>query len=97
MHSFPKNAVFGVNFDAEHASAQAPLILNAGYGPFEGDVESMLSSMCVPALNGRWMLVAQHLSCWATLWAPHLRDILPSIDLLLTQLIHAEGLLFAYA
>ena len=92
-----KNAVFGVNFDAELASAQAPFILNADYRPFEGDVESMLSSMCVPSLNGRWMLVAQHLSCWATLWAPHLRDILPSIDLLLTQLIHAEGLLSAYA
>ena len=93
----PKNAVFGVNFDAEIASAQAPFILNADYGPFEGDVESMLSSMCAPSLNGRWMLVAQHLSCWATLWAPHLRDILPSIDLLLTQLIHAEGLLSTYA
>ena len=67
-----KDAIFGVNFDPEIASAQAPLLLNAAYASFEGDVESMLDAMQTPHLNGRWMLVAQHLSCWATLWAPHL-------------------------
>lgn len=92
-----KDAVFGVNFDPEIAAAQAPLLLNAAYASFEGDVESMLNAMQPPQLNGRWMLVAQHLSCWATLWAPHLAHILPSIDLLLTQLIHAEALLHSYA
>ena len=92
-----KDAVFGVNFDPEIAAAQAPLLLNATYASFEGDVESMLNAMQPPHLNGRWMLVAQHLSCWATLWAPHLAHILPSIDLLLTQLIHAEALLHSYA
>ena len=92
-----KDAVFGVNFDPEIAAAQAPLLLNAAYASFEGDVESMLNAMQPPHLNGRWMLVAQHLSCWATLWAPHLAHILPSIDLLLTQLIHAEALLHSYA
>lgn len=92
-----KDAVFGVNFDPEIEAAQAPLLLNAAYASFEGDVESMLDAMQTPHLNGRWMLVAQHLSCWATLWAPHLAHILPSIDLLLTQLIHAEALLHSYA
>jgi shikimate 5-dehydrogenase len=92
-----KDAVFGVNFDSEIAAAQAPILLNAAYTSFEGDIERMLDAMQTPHLNGRWMLVAQHLSCWATLWAPHLAHILPSIDLLLTQLLHAEALLHSYA
>lgn len=91
------DAVFGINFDAEHNSAEGPLILNATYNAFEGDLESMLDSMMEGNLNGRWMLVAQHLACWANLWAPHLKEVLPSIDLLLTQLIHAEALLHQYA
>ena len=92
-----KDAVFAVNFDAEYNSAEAPVILNATYRPFQGDTEAMLSSMMAAGLNGRWLLVAQHLACWSELWAPHLREILPSIDLLLTQLIHAEALLSQYA
>ena len=91
------DAVFGVNFDQEFASAQGPLILDAAYRPFEGGLSEMISSLQGPHLNGRWMLVAQHLACWSTLWAPHLKEILPSIDLLLTQLIHAEALLYEYA
>ena len=91
------DAVFGINFDEEHNSAQAPLLLNAAYRPFEGDIETMVDGMTGDQLNGRWMLVAQHLACWSTLWAPHLKDVLPSIDLLLTQLIHAEALLHEYA
>ena len=89
--------MFGINFDEEHNSAQAPLLLNAAYRPFEGDIETMVDKMTGDQLNGRWMLVAQHLACWSTLWAPHLKDVLPSIDLLLTQLIHAEALLHEYA
>ena len=92
-----KDAVFAVNFDSEYNSAEAPLILNATYQAFHGDVETMLSSMMATGLNGRWLLVAQHLACWSELWAPHLREVLPSIDLLLTQLIHAEALLNEYA
>ena len=91
------DAVFGVNFDDEIASAAGPLVLNAAYRPFEGELSEMISSLQGPRLNGRWMLVAQHLACWSTLWAPHLKEILPSIDLLLTQLIHAEALLYEYA
>lgn len=91
------DAVFGVNFDEQIASADAPLVLNAAYRPFEGGLKEMMASLQGPRLNGRWMLVAQHLACWATLWAPHLKEILPSIDLLLTQLIHAEALLYEYA
>lgn len=92
-----KDAVFGVNFDEEFASARGPLVLDAAYRPFEGGLGTMISSLQGPRLNGRWMLVAQHLACWSTLWAPHLKEILPSIDLLLTQLIHAEALLHEYA
>jgi shikimate 5-dehydrogenase len=92
-----EEAVFGVNFDAELGTAAGPLVLDAWYQPFSGDLETMLQLTGGRRLNGRWMLVAQHLACWEHLWAPHLKDVLPSIDLLLTQLLHAEALLNQYA
>ena len=90
-------AVFGLNFDSELNAANAPIVVNAAYQPLTGDLDSMMASMIDGELNGRWLLVAQHLACWKTLWAPHLEDFLPSIDLLLTRLIHAEAHLHHYA
>lgn len=90
-------AVFGVNFDSELNAAEAPIVVNAVYHPSEGDLDSILAAMIGTELDGRWLLVAQHLACWETLWAPHLEDFLPSIDLLLTRLIHAEAHLRQYA
>jgi hypothetical protein len=42
------------------------------------------------------MLIAQHLECWRQLWAPQYIDYLPSIELLMTKLIHAEIVLSSY-
>jgi hypothetical protein len=46
--------------------------------------------------DGRWLLVAQHLEAWRQLWAPHLAHQLPTIELLLAQLIECEKVLRSY-
>ncbi len=46
--------------------------------------------------DGRWLLVAQHLEAWRQLWAPHLAQQLPTIELLLAQLIECEKVLRSY-
>lgn len=46
--------------------------------------------------DGRWLLVAQHLMAWKYLWAPHQSDDLPSVELLLKQLIESEKVLRSF-
>ncbi len=46
--------------------------------------------------DGRWLLVAQHLEAWRTLWAPHLAQQLPSLEVLLARLIECEKVLRSY-
>jgi len=43
-------------------------------------------------IDGRWMLVAQHLLAWAILFSPESADILPSLDLLFKRLISLESM-----
>ena len=92
---------FAIDFDEcpslPQSFSKAALNLNPRYASMEGDVESRLQSLTKTPLDGRWMLVAQHLEAWQNLWAPHLKEYLPSLDLLLTQLVHAENLLSTYA
>jgi len=87
-----------VDFDGTHPSpAGAPLVLKAAYGVMEGDVDARAKACTSPVLDGRWLLVSQHLACWRTLWAPERTSDLPSIELLMTQLIKAEVVLASYA
>jgi hypothetical protein len=44
-------------------------------------------------LDGRWMLVAQHLEAWRSLWAPELCDVLPSISELMADLLAVEAMM----
>ena len=44
-------------------------------------------------IDGRWMLIAQHLLAWAVLFAPEERKNLPSLDLLFKRLILLETLI----
>jgi shikimate 5-dehydrogenase len=46
--------------------------------------------------DGRWLLVAQHLKAWEYLWAPHQSADLPSVELLLKQLIECEKVLRSF-
>ena len=85
-----EQAVFGIDFDGDGeglnagkhlAPAYQNIALRAG-GSLEG-----------PLLDGRWMLVAQHLEAWRVLWAPELEPVLPSIPELMRDLVAVEALL----
>ena len=87
-----------VDFDGVASdSVQGVMRLQAAYGPMTGSFEERAKKITTPCLDGRWLLVAQHLACWRNLWAPELALQLPSLGLLLTKLVEAEILLAQYA
>ena len=87
-----------VDFDGTvEPESDARLVLKAAYTPMTGSLEARLKQLSSPHLDGRWLLVAQHLACWRHLWAPERREELPSLSLLLTRLLHAETVLGEYA
>ena len=65
--------------------------------PTTGTIDERLQAINKANLDGRWLLVAQHLECWKQLWAPQLAEFFPSIELLMTKLIHAETVLASYS
>ena len=73
------------------------VLLRATYSPMRGSYDSRIKQLSTPHLDGRWLLAAQHLACWRTLWAPELGDRLPTLDLLLSRLLMAESVLESYA
>ena len=92
---------FSVDFEGSDSDdSQFPksrLRLNPTYGLQSGDLETRFSALMTQPLDGRWMLAAQHLEAWKRLWTPQYANFLPSLELLLTQLVHAENLLAKYA
>ncbi len=96
-----KSLDFTVDFDGgpERISSfqSCPFQLNPNYHAVEGDYEHRVQLMEKSPFDGRWMLAAQHLEAWRNLWAPQYADYLPSLGLLLTQLLHAENVLFENA
>ena len=74
---------FVVNFDDDGGD------LSVRYEKMDGDFESRVEFLSTNA-DGRWLLCAQHLHSWATLWAPQYSEKLPSLSLLMTRLIAAE-------
>ena len=71
--------------DAMHPPGEdGPLVLDARYGREE-----------VPphTLDGRWLLVAQHLLAWAWIWAPMRVSELPSLSGLHESLLAAEAMI----
>jgi hypothetical protein len=88
---------FAVDFDGDAADdflfESCRLRLNPRYEGMEGDFETRIEHLVTTPLDGRWMLVAQHLEAWRRLWVPQYAEYLPSIGLLLTQLVHAENVL----
>lgn len=63
--------------------------LQVRYDPMEGDYDSRIDKLSNFA-DGRWLLCAQHLMSWASLWAPKYAEQLPSISLLMTRLVAVE-------
>lgn len=88
---------FIVDFDGTWKHDGDMLVLTSAYEALLGDYDARIESLLGPSLNGRWMLVAQHLACWSQLWAPELAEHLPSLPLLLTRLVEAELTLASYA
>ena len=86
-----------VDFDGNWKADGDMLVLSSAYAPMDGDYDARIESLVGPSLNGRWMLVAQHLACWSQLWAPEMAGHLPSLPLLLTRLVEAELMLASYA
>jgi len=90
----PADAV--VDFDGRSDDDQV-LRLKATYEPMNGTREERLAFLDGRLLDGRWLLVAQHLVCWRRLWSPERAEALPSLGLLMTKLVEAETVLGAYA
>ena len=86
-----------IDFDNEATPSSDLLFLKSTYQPMEGTVDERVALIGGEVLDGRWLLVAQHLACWRQLWAPERRDDLPSLGLLLTRLLEAECVLSSYA
>ena len=86
-----------VDFDNDGLTADGLRVLSSVYGPMRGTVGERAAAITGDALDGRWLLVAQHLACWRVLWAPERATELPSLGLLLTRLLEAETLLASYA
>ena len=76
-------ADFTVNFDDDGGD------ISVKYEKMEGDFDSRIEHLSRNA-DGRWLLCAQHLHSWATLWAPKYSDKLPSLSLLMTRLVATE-------
>lgn len=83
-------AALGIDFDggADDLGAAKHLVPN-----YQGEVVRHGGALSGDVLDGRWMLVAQHLEAWGSLWAPELRDVLPSLSDLMADLLAVEAIL----
>ena len=67
--------------------------LNPVYSPLNGSVDERMEylSTMSDVIDGRWMLAAQHLECWRSLWTPHFLEHLPTLEQLMTWLVVVES------
>ncbi len=89
-----------INFDDDQIPEDIDVrrfVMKSKYHLIEGDLDVRLETISNSVIDGRWLLAAQHLECWSQLWAPQIKNSLPSLDLLITKLIHAETVLSSYA
>ncbi|MAW22126.1 MAG: hypothetical protein CMA16_01615 [Euryarchaeota archaeon] len=89
------DANFDLVFDAEgslKADPNSKYILNPIYSPLKGSLEERFDHLLpdLSQIDGRWMLAAQHLESWRSLWAPDISQNLPSLEQLMTWLISME-------
>ena len=88
--------VFDLIIDTEgsldHAMA-GTVQLNPVYSPLRGSIDERMEylSTVIEVIDGRWMLAAQHLECWRSLWTPHFSDQLPTLEQLMTWLVVVES------
>ena len=87
--------VFDLIIDTEGSLEQAmagTVQLNPVYSPLSGSIDERMEylSTVSDVIDGRWMLAAQHLECWRSLWTPHFSDQLPALEQLMTWLVVVE-------
>ena len=85
------------DFDGTCEVPAEAVLLKSSYKPMEGSLDDRIGAIIANGLDGRWLLVAQHLACWRRLWTPERADDLPDLGLLLTRLLEAECVLASYA
>lgn len=82
-----------IDFDATYdQQLNVKRTLTPDYLPLSGTLqqrESILSSKS-KTIDGRWMLVGQHLESWRRLWAPQCVEHLPSLSQLMSWLSDCE-------
>ena len=93
--SYDEKTTFDLVLDAEGSlerDLDAKHILNLVYAPMTGLFDERIDALATnnSLIDGRWMLAAQHLECWRSLWTPHLADDLPGLDQLMTWLVRIE-------
>lgn len=81
-------ADLGIDFDGEGVDLGAKVHLDPVY---QGASLKHHGSVNADVLDGRWMLVAQHLAAWRSLWAPELAAVLPSEVDLMEDLLAVEA------
>ncbi len=89
-----------INFDVEPGSTPktsgSGIHVQSAYSPFEGTLSEGIEKLTSEPLDGRWLLCAQHLAAWSTLWCPERAEDLPSLELLLNRLVFAESKLLEF-
>jgi len=75
-----------------NGSSDADIHLISTYDPFDGGpmIEPTEAGI---RLDGRWLLVAQHLDAWARLFCPEAAHLLPGLGLTMSRLLAAESAL----
>ena len=90
-----ENQMFDLIIDTDGTMESGPYstyALNPVYVPMEGSLEERLQKVSSEQSNidGRWMLAAQHLESWRSLWTPRLAEHLPRLEQLMTWLLAVE-------
>ena len=82
-----------VDFEGNDHDEVEGFFMNAAYKPMMGDYLERIEvlSDVDKTVDGRWLLAAQHLISWSTLWRPDLAQQLPELGLLLARLAHVEA------
>ena len=71
--------------DFDYSSDSDKLVLFPSYG---AEI-----NMLKDKIDGRWMLVAQHLLAWSVLFSPENAELLPSLEVLFKRLVSLESLM----
>ena len=83
----PAGSIPEIKGERIDAGIDAPIFLSASYS--DGDFESVIENEWGLFLDGRWLLVAQHLQGWAHLYNPSAAEDLPTLSELMNILISA--------